>query len=91
MQPGAAEAAPGSVLELYQDALRRRGFAADASQHAAVARLQRLYEEWSDYKRRRRTALHRLLVRPPLPRGGQTMPMQMTMKTTGKRLGDCDQ
>jgi len=26
-----------------------------------------------------------------IARGGQTMPMQMTMKTTGKRLGDCDQ
>lgn len=60
---------PVSVLELYQEALRKRGFAADATQHAAVQRLQRLYEEWSDYKRRRRTALHRLVVRPPLPRG----------------------
>ena len=65
----AAGAAPVSVLELYQDALRRRGFASDLSQHAAVLRLQQLYEEWSDYKRRRRTALHRLFVRPPLPRG----------------------
>ena len=60
---------PASVLELYQEALRRRGFASDLSQHAAVLRLQQLYEEWSDYKRRRRTVLHRLVVRPPLPRG----------------------
>jgi cell division protein ZapE len=60
---------PVSVLELYEDALKRRGFASDPSQRAAVARLQRLYEEWTEYKRRRRTALHRLVVRPPLPRG----------------------
>ena len=65
----APDAAPGSVLALYEEALRKRGFASDASQHAAVQRLQRLYEEWSDYKQRRRTALHRLFVRPPLPRG----------------------
>lgn len=26
-----------------------------------------------------------------MARGGQTMPMQMTMKMNGKRLGDCDQ
>ena len=26
-----------------------------------------------------------------MARGGQTMPMQMTLKTKGKRLGDCDQ
>ena len=60
---------PASVLELYQEALKKRGFDADDSQHAAVLRLQQLYEEWSEYKRRRGTALRRLVVRPPLPRG----------------------
>jgi cell division protein ZapE len=60
---------PASVIELYRDALRRRGFEPDASQHAAVARLQQLYEEWIDYKRQRATALRRLFVHPPLPRG----------------------
>ena len=68
-QPVPAATDPVSVLELYQEALRKRGFATDASQQAAVLRLQRLYGEWSDYKRRRRTALHRLVVKPPLPRG----------------------
>jgi cell division protein ZapE len=34
-----------------------------------VLRLQRLYEEWSDYKRRRSTALRRLIVHPDFPRG----------------------
>ncbi len=60
---------PASVLGLYREALRKRGFASDASQHTAVLRLQQLYEDWADYKRRRRTVLHRLIVRPPLPRG----------------------
>ena len=46
---------PASVLELYQEALRKRGFEPDDSQYAAVLRLQQLYEEWSDYKRQRST------------------------------------
>lgn len=58
-----------TVLQLYEEALKRRGFAEDDSQHLAVLRLQQLFEEWSAYKRRRRTALQRLMVRPPLPRG----------------------
>jgi cell division protein ZapE len=58
-----------TVLELYREALRRRGFEPDTSQHAAVQRLQQLYAEWSDYKRQRSTALRRLVVHPPLPRG----------------------
>jgi len=60
---------PASVLELYQEALRRRGFEPDDSQHSAVLRLQQLFEEWSDYKRQRSTAIRRLVVHPPLPRG----------------------
>jgi cell division protein ZapE len=58
-----------SVVELYRRTLARRGYQADASQTAAVERLQRLHDEWRDYKQRRRTALRRLLLRPPLPRG----------------------
>jgi len=58
-----------TVLQLYEEALKRRGFVEDDSQHLAVLRLQQLFEEWSAYKRRRRTALQRLVVRPPLPRG----------------------
>jgi cell division protein ZapE len=64
-----SRALPVTVLELYQEALRKRGFDPDDSQYAAVLRLQKLYEEWTDYKRRRSTALRRLVVRPPLPRG----------------------
>jgi cell division protein ZapE len=64
-----AKTLPVTVLELYQEALRKRGFEPDDSQYAAVLRLQRLYEQWNDYKRKRSTALRRLVVRPPLPRG----------------------
>ena len=64
-----ASGKPASVLELYQEALRKRGFAPDDSQHSAVVRLQQLYAEWSDYKRQRSTAIRRLVVHPPLPRG----------------------
>lgn len=65
--PRAAEVL--SVIGLYDEALKKRSFVEDPSQHLAVQRLQRLFEEWSDYKRRRRTALQRLVVRPALPRG----------------------
>ena len=64
-----SRALPVTVLELYQEALKKRGFEADDAQYSAVLRLQRLYEEWIDYKRRRGTALRRLVVHPPLPRG----------------------
>ena len=64
-----SKALPVTVLELYQEALKKRGFEADDAQYSAVLRLQRLYEEWSDYKRRRSTALRRLIVHPDLPRG----------------------
>ena len=58
-----------TVAELYRETLDRRGFAADDAQYAAVLRLQRVYEEWMAYKYKRSSALRRLVVRPPLPRG----------------------
>ncbi|HUQ25932.1 MAG TPA: cell division protein ZapE [Burkholderiales bacterium] len=57
------------VVEVYQQNLARRGFVQDSSQWRAVERLQALYEEWTAYKARRSSALKRLLVRPPLPKG----------------------
>jgi cell division protein ZapE len=65
----APAAAAQDVVSLYQQSLARRGFVQDPSQWRAVERLQRLYEEWSEYKKRRSSALKRLLVRPPLPKG----------------------
>jgi cell division protein ZapE len=64
-----AKRLPLTVLEYYREALEKRGFIADDAQYAAVMRLQRCYEEWMAYKARRSTALRRLIVRPPLPRG----------------------
>jgi len=64
-----AKRLPLTVLEYYQQALARRGFVADETQYAAVQRLQRSYEQWAAYKGRRNSALKRLVVRPPLPRG----------------------
>jgi cell division protein ZapE len=57
------------VVGLYRQHLEKRGFVEDASQRRAVERLQRLYEEWSAYKARRNSALKRLIVKPPLPKG----------------------
>jgi cell division protein ZapE len=57
------------VRSLYQEHLAKRGFVSDPSQLRAVERLQRLYEEWTAYKRKRNSALTRLLVRPALPKG----------------------
>lgn len=57
------------VVSYYRQNLERRGFVQDPSQWRAVGRLQHLYEEWSAYKRRRSSALKRLLVKPPLPKG----------------------
>jgi len=64
-----ARALPATVLELYQEALRKRGFERDDTQYAAVLRLQNLFEAWSSYKQKRSTALRRLVVHPELPRG----------------------
>jgi cell division protein ZapE len=57
------------VVALYEQSLAKRGFVSDPSQWRAVGRLQRLYEEWSAYKARRNSALKRLLVKPPRPKG----------------------
>jgi cell division protein ZapE len=57
------------VVSLYEQNLQRRGFLSDSSQWRAVERLQQLHEEWSAYKKRRSSALKRLLVKPPLPKG----------------------
>jgi cell division protein ZapE len=57
------------VVALYRHNLEKRGFIPDPAQWRAVERLQQLHEEWSEYKKRRSSALKRLLVKPPLPKG----------------------
>src|SRR6185503_479454 len=64
-----AALALSDVVSLYEERLGGRGFVSYPSQRRAVERLQRLYEEWSEYKKRRSTALKRLLVHPELPKG----------------------
>src|ERR1043165_2160280 len=57
------------VVAIYEQSLAKRGFVSDPAQGRAVERLQRLYEEWSAYKKKRSNALTRLLVHPDLPKG----------------------
>jgi len=57
------------VRQLYEATLAERGFRSDPAQLKAVAALERCENEWADYKARRRSAIAKLLVRPPIPRG----------------------
>ena len=57
------------VRDLYEATLAERGFASDPAQLQAIAALERCENEWADYKARRRNAITKLLVRPPIPRG----------------------
>lgn len=57
------------VRELYQKTLRERGFTADPAQLAAVDALERCETEWETYLSRRRNAVTRLLIKPPIPHG----------------------
>ncbi|CAM3673670.1 cell division protein ZapE [Castellaniella denitrificans] len=57
------------VSAYYAQALRERGFVADEAQRAAVARLQRYYDDWIEFKRQRSNGLKKLFLRPAVPRG----------------------
>lgn len=57
------------VVQAFEQALAARGFKADPSQLQAALRLQRLCDDWAEYKSHRSNAVSRLLVRPPIPRG----------------------
>jgi cell division protein ZapE len=58
-----------SVRELYLSTLEERGYTSDPAQLRAIDALERCEREWADYKARRRNAVAKLLVRPPIPRG----------------------
>ena len=58
-----------SVIQLYEATLAERGYRADDAQRRALAALQRCEDEWAAYKARRRNAVQKMLVRPPIPRG----------------------
>ncbi|MFY7974449.1 MAG: cell division protein ZapE [Rubrivivax sp.] len=57
------------VERLYARTLAERGYRADDAQLRALAALTRCEQEWAEYKARRRNAITKLLVRPPIPRG----------------------
>jgi cell division protein ZapE len=57
------------VTEAYQRALAERGHQADSAQLAAIARLQRMYDELVAFKARRSNRLKKLINRPEVPRG----------------------
>ena len=57
------------VREIYQAALAERGYRSDPAQLDALYALERCEREWADYKARRRNAITKLLVKPPIPRG----------------------
>src|SRR3989304_1360522 len=72
LKPAREEESAGiqpDVVTLYEQALARRGFTSDPAQWGAVERPRRLYGEWTAYKAKRNTALKRLVVKPPLPKG----------------------
>jgi cell division protein ZapE len=58
-----------SVRTIYEQTLAERGYQADPAQLRAVAALARCENEWTVYKSRRRNAITKLLIRPPIPRG----------------------
>jgi cell division protein ZapE len=57
------------VREVYQQTLAQRGYESDPAQLRAVDALERCENEWIEYKARRRNAITKLLIRPPIPRG----------------------
>lgn len=58
-----------SVRSLYEQQLVERGYRADPAQLRAIDALERCENEWVEYKARRRNAITKLLIRPPIPRG----------------------
>ncbi len=57
------------VSAYYAQALAARGFVADPAQSRALARLQRYYDDWLEFKKQRSSRLKKLLFSPAVPRG----------------------
>jgi cell division protein ZapE len=58
-----------NVLQAYSAQLSERGYTADSTQQKAVERLQQMFDEWLEFKRRRASRLRKLFDRTPAPRG----------------------
>jgi cell division protein ZapE len=57
------------VRQVCLEALGARGFLPDPAQLRALDALERCEDDWVAYLARRRTALQRMFVKPPIPRG----------------------
>jgi len=57
------------MITAFQAQCDCRNFAPDVAQLGAAERLQRLHEDLVAFKHKRRSRLHKMLVRPNLPRG----------------------
>ncbi len=58
-----------SVARAFEAALAARGFTPDEAQCAALARLERMFDELVAFKARRSNRLKKLIVHPEVPRG----------------------
>ncbi|HEX5484954.1 MAG TPA: AFG1/ZapE family ATPase, partial [Limnobacter sp.] len=58
-----------NVQEYYAQALKDRGYTADAAQQAAVDRMQIFYDEFVVYKKARSSVIKKLINRPAVPKG----------------------
>lgn len=58
-----------SPAQWYEEAVSRKGFIRDAAQAAAIARLDVLWHELVEFKRKRNRFLGRSLRKPEVPRG----------------------
>lgn len=57
------------VIHYYQNALAQKGYQADAAQEHAIQRLQRLFDEFLDYRRTQQSILKRWLSKSQAPQG----------------------
>jgi cell division protein ZapE len=57
------------VRALYEQTLAERGYRSDPAQLAAVTALERCENDWLAYLSRRRGALQRMFIKPPIPLG----------------------
>lgn len=58
-----------NVQQKYESVLAARGYKADPAQLRAVERLQRMYDEFVEFRAIRRNRLRRIIAQPTVPRG----------------------
>ena len=58
-----------SVRQIYEAALKERGYTTDPAQQRAIDALERCASEWAVYKQRRSNSVKKLFVNPDIPRG----------------------